>query len=121
MSSFGNLILSEAAALAMMEILKSHNPKLGTDLADVVKQDPKSMARPSGPRQGSNQQAGQPKPKAKKSRTQKKKDAASDKREKCSYDLRVPEAALLDILKEAGIDVPEGSTVKLLAKKRVGP
>jgi ribosomal protein L12E/L44/L45/RPP1/RPP2 len=119
MSSFEGFTFS-ATAGATTAIPKSHNPKLDMDLADIVKQDRKSRAKPSGPRQGSNQQAGKPKPKAKESDTQKKKDTASDKPGKRSYDLNVPERALRDILKGAGVDVPDDSTVKLVAKKKVG-
>jgi hypothetical protein len=93
---------------------KSKNPKLDMDLGEVVKQDRRSTARPSGTGQRRTQQDAKPKPKA----TAKKSGAGSGKPEKRSYDLGVPESALRDILAGAGVDVPDDSTVKLVARRK---
>jgi hypothetical protein len=112
---------------------KADRPELDMDLNDIVKRNRVQRNGQRGPNSRPNQrqnqgnqrnqknQSGPPGKNANKNDKAQSTARRGDNTGKRSFDIEVPEAALKQILQGAGVTVPDGTILKLIAVKKDKP
>jgi hypothetical protein len=93
----------------------ARSKKIDMDLNDLVKEDRAAKRGNRKPNQGKPNPAS---PRRNTGAASPKPGNTGDGGKKRSWDIEVPEAALRTLLQTAGVDVPEGVALKLIARKK---